>query len=213
MKHNPVLLFDFGGVIVDLDRKRVLQSFANIGIDISSFLGDYKQSGIFSLLEQGRISINNFCKELRILCNCPTASDEQIIKAWQSFLVNVPHNRLEMLLKAKQHYSINLLSNTNEVHWDMAKNIFFKYKDKGVTDFFDHIFLSCREGIEKPDPELFERVVSKLNVPANDIIFFDDSEVNCQAARNCGLQAYIAPAGGKWLKYFDNYGKLHLPCI
>lgn len=210
---KPILLFDFGGVLVDLDHKRVLQSFANIGMDISKYLGVYKQSGIFSLLEQGKISVPDFCSELRKHCNCSTASNEQITKAWESFLVGVPTNRLEMLLKARQHYSVNLLSNTNEVHWNMAKNIFFKYKEYNVNDFFDHIFLSCKEGIEKPDPKIFQKVIEELKVPARDIIFFDDSEVNCQAARNCGLQSYVAPAGGEWLKYFDNNGKLHIPCV
>lgn len=213
MNNKPLLLFDFGGVLVDLDRKRVLQSFANIGMDITPFLGDYKQSGVFSLLEQGKISIADFCEELRQMCDCPQTTNEQIVKAWESFLTGVPANRLDLLLKAKQHYSVNLLSNTNEVHWKMAEDIFFKYKDHEVGDFFDHIFLSCREGVEKPAPEIFEKVVAGLSVPASQILFFDDSEVNCQAARNCGLQAHLAPAGGAWLKYFDDYGKLLIPCV
>lgn len=213
MNNKPLLLFDFGGVLVDLDRPRVLHAFSEIGMDITPFLGDYKQSGIFSLLEQGKISIAAFCKELKEMCHCPQVKDEQIVRAWESFLTGVPADRLEMLLKARQHYSVNLLSNTNEVHWNMAENIFFRYKGLTANDFFDHIFLSCREGVEKPAPEIFNKVIEGLQVPAEQIIFFDDSEVNCQAARNCGLQAYIAPAGGEWLKYFDDYGKLHLPCV
>ena len=91
----------------------------------------------------------------------------------------------------------------------MAKNTFFRYKGLNVENFFDHIFLSCDLGVEKPDPLIFSKVVEGLQVPAHDILFFDDSEVNCQAARNCGLQALVAPAGSEWFKYFDDYGKLH----
>lgn len=213
MNNKPILLFDFGGVLVDLDRKRVLRSFEKIGINITPFLGDYKQSGIFSLLEQGKTTVDNFCEELRRMCGCPQASNKQIVTAWESFLTGVPANRLDVLLKAKQHYSVNLLSNTNEVHWNMAEELFFKYKGHQVNDFFDHIFLSYKEGVEKPDPTIFENVIAKLGVPACQIIFFDDSDVNCQAARNCGLQAYKAAAGGEWLKYFDDYGKLLIPCV
>lgn len=74
---------------------------------------------------------------------------------------------------------------------------------------FEHIFLSCELGVEKPAPEIFVRVAEGIGVPAGDILFFDDSEVNCEAARQCGLQALVAPAHSEWLKYFDENGKLH----
>ncbi len=208
------LLFDFGGVLVDLDRQRVEAAFDRIGFNIRPYLGTYKQAGIFSQLEQGRISIHEFCNGIRALSQqlgdaLQLLTDEAIVAAWQSYLTEVPTERLDMLLKIKQHYSINVLSNTNTVHWQMAKDTFFRYKGLNVENFFDHIFLSCDLGVEKPDPLIFSKVVEGLQVPAHDILFFDDSEVNCQAARNCGLQALVAPAGSEWFKYFDDYGKLH----
>ena len=207
------LLFDFGGVLVDLDRQRVEAAFDRIGFNIRPYLGTYKQAGIFSQLEQGRISIHEFCNGIRALSQqlgdaLQLLTDEAIVAAWQSYLTEVPTERLDMLLKIKQHYSINVLSNTNTVHWQMAKDTFFRYKGLNVENFFDHIFLSCDLGVEKPDPLIFSKVVEGLQVPAHDILFFDDSEVNCQAARNCGLQALVAPAGSEWFKYFDDYGKL-----
>ncbi len=209
--NNPILLFDFGGVLVDLDRECVTESFRAIGIDIRPFLGDYKQSGVFSKLEEGSVSIPQFCNELRALCRAPHATDEDIVAAWQSFLhKGVPAERLEMLLKIKQHYSVNLLSNTNEVHWRMAEEDFFRYKGLQVNDFFDHIFLSCRLGVEKPAPLIFSKVTEGLGAEPGDILFFDDSEVNCQAARDCRLQACLAPANSEWFKYFDEDGKLRL---
>lgn len=209
------LLFDFGGVLVDLDRQRVEAAFDRIGFNIRPYLGTYKQAGIFSQLEQGRISIHEFCNGIRALSQqqgdaLQLLTDEAIVAAWQSYLTEVPTERLDMLLKVKQHYSVNVLSNTNVVHWQMAEDTFFRYKGLGVNDFFDHTFLSCELGVEKPDPLIFNKVVEGLHVPAHDILFFDDSEVNCQAARDCGLQALIAPAGSEWFKYFDDYGKLHL---
>ena len=210
MTNRPVLLFDFGGVIVDLDRPHVLESFRQLGMDISPYLGTFKQNGIFSQLEQGRVTIAEFCEALRQLSQTSGVSDEAIVKAWESFLhKGVPAERLDMLLRIKQHYSVNLLSNTNAIHWRMAQDDFFRYEGRGVNDFFDHIFLSCQLGMEKPDARLFEKVIEGLQVPAADILFFDDSEVNCEAARQCGMQALLAPAGSEWLKYFDNYGKLH----
>lgn len=213
-----VLLFDFGGVLVDLDRQRVETAFDHIGFNIRPYLGTYKQAGIFSQLEQGRITIHEFCNGIRSLSGkqgeaLAMLTDEAIVAAWQSYLTGVPTERLDMLLKIKQHYSINVLSNTNEVHWRMAQDTLFRYKGLTVNDFFDHTFLSCELGVEKPAPLIFEKVVEGIGQPANNILFFDDSEVNCQAARQCGLQALLAPAGSEWFKYFDDYGKLHLSCL
>ena len=205
-----VLLFDFGGVLVDLDRARCVNAFAQIGLRVEEYLGSYRQSGPFSQIERGELSVHEFCDEIRRITGRDQTADEDIVRAWEAFLPGVPAERLEMLLKIKQHYSLNLLSNTNMIHWRQAEREFFNYKGLGVKDFFDRIFLSCEEGLEKPAPELFQRVIHRLGVPAGEILFFDDSEVNCEAARHCGMQALIAPAGSEWFKYFDENGKLHI---
>ncbi len=205
------LLFDFGGVLVDLDRERCVREFNAIGLDITKYLGAYRQAGPFSLIEQGKMSIPEFCNEIRQITGRLDTTDQAIVSAWESFLPGVPAERLDMLLKIKQHYPLNLLSNTNQIHWRQARDEFFAYQGHQVGDFFDHIFLSCEMGLEKPAPELYEAVIKELGVPASDILFFDDSEVNCEAARRCGMQSLLAPAGSQWFKYFDENGKLLLP--
>lgn len=205
-----VLLFDFGGVLVDLDRARCIKAFAEIGLRVEDYLGSYRQGGPFSLIERGKISVHDFCNEIRRITGHADTTDDEIVQAWETFLPGVPTERLEMLLKIKQHYSINVLSNTNEIHWRQARDNFFHYKGLTANDFFDHIFLSYEEGVEKPAPELYETVIRRLGVPADEILFFDDSETNCEAARRCGMQALLAPAGSEWFKYFDENGKLHL---
>lgn len=204
------LLFDFGGVLVDLDRTCAERAFDRLGFDIRPFLGTYRQAGVFSLIERGEISIPQFCDEIRSLAQNPRLTDEQIVKAWEAYLTEVPAERIEMLLKIKQHYSVSVLSNTNRIHWQQACNDFFNYKGLTVDDFFDHKFLSFEMGLEKPAPELYGRVAQAMQVPPAEILFFDDSEVNCEAARQCGFQALLAPAHSGWFKYFDENGKLLL---
>lgn len=205
------LLFDFGGVLVDLDKSRCIDSFDRLGFDIRPYLGTYRQGGPFSLLERGDISVPEFCNELRRLGVRPETEDAAIIRAWEDYLTEVPAERLDMLLKIKRHYSVSCLSNTNEIHWHQAETDFFNYQGHTVADFFDHVFLSYRLRLEKPAPELYARVAQEMGVPPEEILFFDDSEVNCQAARDCGLQALLAPAGSRWFNYFDENGKLLLP--
>lgn len=205
-----ILLFDFGGVLVDLDRERCIRSFAALGFDIRPYLGTYRQAGVFSQLESGKIGIPAFCASLRDLSGNAALTDEQIVAAWEDYLIGVPTERLDMLQRIKQHYPVSLLSNTNPVHWRQACDDFFRYQGKTVDDFFDSIFLSYELGAEKPAPEVYDAVVRGLGVPASEVLFFDDSEVNCESARACGLQSLLAPAGSEWFKYFDENGKLQL---
>lgn len=203
------LLFDFGGVLVDLDKQRCVDEFAKLGIDMSRYIGDYGQSGFLTKLERGEVTIAQFCDMLREKTGC-NVTDSQIVAAWESFLVGVPHERLQLILKAKEHYHIYLLSNTNYIHWHQAKKDYFSYDGHKPEDFFEKIFLSCDMGMEKPDHAIFKAVVNGIGSDASSIMFFDDSEKNCEAARQCGLQSVIAPQHGEWMKYFDEEGRLCL---
>ena len=196
MKH---LLFDFGGVLVDLDKQRCINAFKDLGFDILPYLGTYQQGGFFSDMERGKITVDEFCDIIREKSGNANLTNEQIVEAWKRYLLDVPAERLEMLLRLKEKYTLHVLSNTNPVHWNMAVEGYFRYKGLKVEDFFDKIFLSCELGVEKPEPEIFEKVVKGIGCSAEDILFFDDSEVNCEAARQCGLQAVLAPANSAWL--------------
>lgn len=202
------LLFDFGGVLVDLDKSRCIQAFQKLGFDILPYLGTYAQGGFFSELERGLITVPEFCQKLREVSGLDI-TDNDIIEAWKQYLTTVPEERLEMLLKAKQHYPLYVLSNTNSIHWDMARNQFFHYKGLEVEDFFEKVFLSNEIHAEKPSPAIYQAVIEGIGGKAEDILFFDDCETNCEGARACGMQARLAPANSLWLNYFDQNGKLN----
>lgn len=207
---HPVkyLLFDFGGVLVDLDKERCIRSFAALGFDVKPYLGTYAQGGIFSQLESGHIDEAVFCQKLREMSGNPILDDEQIKEAWRSYLTGVPAERLETLLRVGRHYRIMLLSNTNSIHWAQARDGYFRYRGHCVEDFFEYVFLSYELGVEKPAPEIYAKVLERSGARASEVLFLDDSETNCIAARACGLQAVVAPAGGVWLNYFDEEGRL-----
>lgn len=200
------LLFDFGGVLVDLDKERCVRAFSSIGIDARPYLNDYGQAGVFARFESGKTDAAGFCRELRQVSGCADVPDEAILAAWRQFLLDVPSARLETLLRAHRRYPLYLLSNTNPVHWEMGREGYFRYKGLRLEDFFDGVFLSYELGLTKPEPEIFSEVVRRIGGPADDILFFDDSPENCAAARRCGLRAQEAPAGGGWLDLFDENG-------
>lgn len=200
------LLFDFGGVLVDLDAARCVRAFDAIGFDVRPFLGTYAQTGLLSRLERGELSVPQFCDELRRVSGHAALTDAQIVHAWQQYLVGVPAKRLDMLLRVARHYPLYVLSNTNPIHWDMAVNGYFRYRGHQFSDFFRGAFLSYELGCEKPSPAIYRAVQEGIGCPPGDILFFDDCEENCEGARRCGFQARLAPAGGVWLDYFTADG-------
>ncbi len=59
----------------------------------------------------------------------------------------------------------------------------------GLSRFLDWTFVSCRTGLRKPDPAAYARVLRELRVPAKDLVFVDDRDRNCEAARAGGMDA------------------------
>ena len=197
------LLFDFGGVLVDLDRERCIQAFSTMGVDLRPFLGDYAQNGIFSQLERGMLTLPQFCDELRNITGISSITDCQIIEAWQLFLHDIPNERLDCLLRLREKYPLYLLSNTNEIHWDMARNDLFLYKGNTVSDFFRKTFLSFELHMEKPDTRIFQTVLEQAGLKAEETLFIDDAEVNCIAAQKVGMQTYCPRTPGAWMAFLE----------
>lgn len=200
------LLFDFGGVLVDLDRERCIRSFENLGLNVRPFIGEYRQDGPLEQLECGRISTESFCEAIRRLCGNPDVTDRDIVGAWESFLLTIPHERLDALLCLRRRYPLYLLSNTNIVHWEMARNDLFLYKGNTVDDFFRRCFLSYEVGVEKPDPIIYNAVLEGAGIRAEETLFIDDSEENCAAARALGLHAFCPHRPGEWMDYLKQEG-------
>lgn len=201
------LLFDYGGVLVDLDKQRCIRAFEALGFDIRPYLGTYAQAGFFSELERGAISVEGFCDKIREAAGNESLSDTDICNAWKDYLTGVPAERLEMLLKIARHYPVYLLSNTNTIHWKMAEEDYFNFQRHTVDDFFRKKFLSFEIGAEKPSEEIYQAVIDGIGCEPSDILFFDDSDVNCDAARKMGLQAHVAPANSAWLSFFTADGE------
>ena len=139
------LIFDFGGVLIDLDRGRCVERFAQLGLErVEEMLGLYYQQDFFQQYEKGLISSAAFRDEIRAKSSRPL-TDAEIDDAWNSFLVSIPSYKLDMLLELRRHYRVCLLSNTNEIHWLWSCANAFRYKDYGVVDYFERIYPRCRD--------------------------------------------------------------------
>ncbi len=172
---NPVnnIIFDFGGVILNIDYKRSLNAFLKLGIQWEdSALEGFNRSDAYIGLELGNICPENFFDELRKYFP-ESVSNKQLKDAWNAILLDMPPERVELLKKASRHYRLFLLSNTNQIHFE-----------KYTRDF------KLRYGYAKPNPEIFKYVLEDSCLNAAETLFIDDTLENVLSARNAGLIPY-----------------------
>lgn len=187
------ILFDMGGVLINLDRMEAVKAFEALGFaDINNYLGDYGQQGAFLALEEGSISVEQFYDRIRT--HIPAATDEQIADAFMQFLRGLPVSKLEMLRKLKaKGYRLMLLSNTNPVMYPRICETYFRQEGLTINDYFDDIFLSYELGAIKPDAKIFRMVIERSGVMADETLFIDDSQANLDASVRFGFETYLAP--------------------
>lgn len=198
------LIFDFGGVLVNLNQPRCFQAFANLGLNVTPYLNSYLSEGIFLKMELGEISPKDFWEDVRQLFHAPHLTDQQLTDAWNAMLEEIPRKRLEkMRILRKKYEGIFLLSNTNVLHWEKGKRL-FTVEGRNVTDYFDRIFLSCDLHLSKPDIRIFEKVIQKTGIRPEETFFIDDSEANCKAAESLGITTFCPKNGDDWLALFND---------
>ncbi|MDE5773305.1 MAG: HAD family phosphatase [Muribaculaceae bacterium] len=183
------IIFDLGGVVIDLDRNRAVEALKALGLhDADSLLGLYRQEEPFLGLETGRVEAGEFFDLIR--SKCPGASDAEITKAFDSFLIGIPVARLQRLRALRRAgYRLYVLSNTNPVMYNGWITDAFRAEGLTVNDYFDGIVASFQELTCKPDPIIFERVLTRYNLRPEETLMLDDSEANCDAARSVGMPA------------------------
>ena len=194
------LLFDLGGVIMDIRRLNCVASFERLGMkDADSFLGEYSQKGPFLQLEEGAISEEQFRDAVRQFID-GEVSDEQIDSAFCDFLVGIPVHRLVQLRQLKQQYKIYMLSNTNSIMWRSRIAEDFRQEGLEREDYFDGIVTSFEAKSIKPDAKIFHTVVEKLGIKPEETLFLDDSQKNLDAAALLGFNTLLVTPGSE---FFD----------
>ena len=197
------LLIDLGGVLINLDRQRCIENFQKLGLrNVEELLDISNQDGILMQQEKGLITPAEFRNGVREMIG-KVVSDKQIDAAWNSFLVDIPTHKLDLLLKLREKYVVYLLSNTNDIHWKWSCENVFPYRGFQVEDYFEKIYLSFEMKMVKPDTEIFETVLADANIDPKETFFIDDSEANCLAAQALGISTYTPQANEDWSHIFN----------
>jgi putative hydrolase of the HAD superfamily len=91
------IIFDLGGVIINIDYNKAASAFKNLGIvDFDNFYSKAKQSTLFDEFEKGNISNEEFRNKLRSFLP-EGISDAQIDACWNAMLLDIPQERFDFL--------------------------------------------------------------------------------------------------------------------
>ncbi len=192
---KPNLLFDLGGVIMDIEKSRCVAAFKALGLeDADSYFGEFSQQGPFMLLERGDISVDDFHAALRPHLPAGTP-DSAIDEAFCRFLVGIPEHRLAALRRLRSSHKVYMLSNTNPIMWRSTIRDEFTREGLAREDYFDGIVTSFEARSLKPDAGIFRYACRKLGIEPADTVFIDDSQANLDAAAALGFGTILAAPG------------------
>jgi FMN phosphatase YigB (HAD superfamily) len=196
MKLNfNAIIFDLGGVILNIDYLKTIQEFKKIGVsNFDELYTQAKQNNVFDDFETGNFSEHEFRDYIRQVSKV-NLSDEQIDTAWNAMLLDLPVERIELLTRLKKRYPIYLYSNTNSIHLKAFRQIIKKQHGNELLleSLFLKTYYSHELRMRKPNHDGFLKIVNDNRLEVSSILFIDDSEQHIKGATEVGLQTV-------WLK-------------
>ncbi len=185
------IIFDWGGVITDLDFNASVEAFKKYGLD--SFIEQYNikfQKDFYTKLEMGLISPEEFRTELRKIIPEPI-TDIELDHAWAALLCDLPEERWDLLHKVRNYFRTYLLSNTNKIHVDRYfQRIFESFGVYGYSHLFEKTYFSYELNMRKPDIRIFEFVLKDSNLKPEETLLIDDFYENIESAGKLGIITY-----------------------
>ncbi|MCY7360872.1 MAG: HAD family phosphatase [Ignavibacteria bacterium] len=177
------IIFDLGGVLLNIDYQKPIDSFKELGINnIESVFNQFVQNDISIEYEKGFITDKDFRNHLRAYSNI-ILTDDWIDKAWNSILLDFPNERFDMLRKLKSNYALYLLSNTNSLHQQGFNKILSKQiHPLQLENFFIKAYYSHKIGLRKPDDAIFNFVLNDAAILPNETLYIDDSIQHIETA-------------------------------
>ncbi len=227
------LIFDLGGVLLDIDLPYCMKQVQSLGINLDDFsakttattppssskpavMGEgIIANGIINLYQVGAITTEDFFSTIQQHCR-PGTTLQQVLDAWNSCCIGIPKYRLDKVMELrKRGYHTYMLSNTNDAHWIDIVNRCFGGQQQ-VNRYFDRVFLSQEMHLAKPNDDIYLEVLQKIQAQPDECLFIDDSTPNIEAAQALGFHTIhanvslthegkvIAPPESDWTTSIDD---------
>lgn len=197
------IVFDLGGVILNIDADAVVKHLAMRQCDAVQLFASRQVKELLLEFEKGQVSVDSFRRSMKRLVAEDSLNDVDFDFVWNSILLDFPQNRIDYLLELREKYRIFLLSNTNKLHYDKFVADFKERFGLIFDSLFEQTFYSFEMGLVKPDVEIFKAVVEQTGIVVEETLFVDDTKANIETAAAMGLQtlAIARNAGLDELQY------------
>lgn len=183
------ILFDLGGVFLDIDYQLTEKAFIDLGItDFDQRFNQQFSNTLFEDLETGKITPEAFYEAFRKETGT-YLSNVTIETAWNALLLDFPGERLEWLERIGKKYPVYLYSNTNLIHYQCFMKMFEeKFAGKNFNDYFQTAYYSHELGLRKPYPASYTKIMELEQLNPAETVFIDDTLKNIKGAEEAGLQ-------------------------
>jgi len=189
MQQIKNIIFDLGGIFLNIDFKKTEVAFTKLGVtDFSQYITQHTITDTFELLETGKISPEEFYDRFRKDTGV-VISNVQIEDAWNALLLDFPIERLNWLERIRSKYNIFLFSNTNKIHYDAFTDMFRHQTGKeDFNGYFIKAYYSHELKLRKPYPQSYQYILKEQKLKAGETLFIDDTIKNIEGAKEAGLQ-------------------------
>ena len=200
------IIFDLGGVIVNLDIDRSFRALVGrSGLNSRAESAIMQNQRFFFDYEKGLIDDDEFRQGLRQHFKI-MGTDEEIDRDWNAMLLDVPQDRIELIRELGEKYRLFVLSNTNQIHVDSFESSMQVHN--GVADFkglFEKVYYSHQTGYRKPQAEIYQMVLNENELNPGETLFIDDHPDNISSAAQLGIQAVQMEKNGDLRTYFTDF--------
>ncbi|MFI5846101.1 HAD family hydrolase [Catenuloplanes sp. NPDC051500] len=185
-----VLVVDYGGVLTNPLMETYGAFAKRTGIPVPALVGAFvaatRQYGEtpMAALEVAKITEEEMVG--RLLEHLPPGTEDGLGgrpfgELW--FAGRRPNSELIAYLKELSAEGVRLGMLTNNVReWE------HRWRAQVPVDLFETIVNSADEKIRKPDPEIYRILLDRLKTEPERVLFVDDDDDNCAAARELGIQ-------------------------
>ena len=186
------MVFDLGGVLVDLDEARCRGALCALGMErIAQIVDPCYPAEMIGRLERGDLSFHEACNEMRREAGMPGVSDDEIADAYGALVTGIPVAKLRQVEALRERgVRTYVLSNNNPMAMQRIRRM-FEADGHPMEYYFEKIYLSYELRELKPSEAIFRKMIADSGIEPAETLFIDDGQRNVERARELGFQVYM----------------------
>ena len=184
------IVFDFGDIFINLDKKLFAEELQKIHISQES-------EEVLPILQQYEMGLVSTDKFLTFFEERLHVSQDKLKRAWNSILLDFPKERLRFIqnLSESKKYRLFLLSNTNDLHISWIQKNWGMEQYNAFKICFEQFYLSHEINLRKPNNNIYEFVLTTNKLAPKETLFIDDTKENTDAAKALGIHIWNLKPG------------------